>query len=352
MIVNARVALPSFALVSGRAYASGVEPDVRAPKAWLRAMLAVSILALALVPRLVVAQAYPDRLIRLVVGVPAGSGADLSGRILAAGLETELGQRVIVDNRPGADGIIAVRQVTMAPADGYTLLYGLGSQVAINPATYATLPYDPKRELVPVSLVSRQPLIVAVHPALPVTTLKELVDHTRALPGTVNYGAGTSTFMLATEAFKQRTGADMQHIPFNGNGAAIAALIAGTVQVSVAAATGVLPHAQSGAIRALAVSGSARLPQLPDVPSFREAGLEDEVPVWIGVFAPAGTSSGIVDRLHASIVRALDVPAVRDRLLASGDVLVASTPEALAATMARDTARMEALVKRIGLAPR
>lgn len=319
------------------------------PAARRRTMLALAMLSLALVPQLVAAQAYPDKLIRLVIGVPAGSGADLGSRILAAGLEAELGQRVIVDNRPGADGIIAVRHVTTAPADGYTLLYGLGSQIAINPATFASLPYDPKRDLVPISLVTRQPLLLAVHPSLPVTTVKGLVAHTRAHPGTVNYGSGTSTFMLAAEAFKQQTGADMMNIPFNGNGPAVTALVAGTVQVVVAATPGAMGHVQSGAIRVLAVSGSKRLAEQLDVPTFAEAGLEEDVPVWTGLFAPAGTPREVVDRLHAAVVHALGTQTVRDRFVANADIVVTSTPEELAAVAARDTARMEALVKRIGL---
>ena len=325
---------------------------VRARAALRRVVLALTIVALALVPPLVAAQAYPDRLIRVVLGVPAGSGSDLSARLVAAALEPELGQRVIVDNRPGADGIIAVRQVTTAPADGYTLLYALGSQIVINPATFATLPYDPRHDLAPISLVSRQPLMVAVHPSLPVRTLKELVDYTRAHPGTVNYGAGTSTFMLATEALKQRTGADMLHIPFNGNGPAVTALVAGTVQVTVAATLGAMGHVQSGAMRVLAVSGNKRLAQMPDVPSFAELGLDEDVPVWTALYAPAGTPREVIDRLNAAVVRVLNAPAMRDRFVANADLAVTSTPDEMAAIAARDTVRVEALVKRIGFVPR
>jgi tripartite-type tricarboxylate transporter receptor subunit TctC len=314
------------------------------------ATLAVSLLVL-LAPPGAAGQTFPDRPIRLVVGLAAGSGHDQSSRLLAEGLEKELGVPIVVDNRPGADGIIAVRQVTAASPDGYTLLSGLGSQVAINPATYANLPYDPVRDLAPVSLVARQPLLVVVHPSLPVHTLKELVEYARAHPGTVSYSAGTSTFMLVAEALKRRTGADMQHIPYNGSGPALTAVVAGTVQASLVAATSAIAQVKAGRIRALAVSGPSRIAPLPDVPTFAEVGVADEVPVWSGVFAPAGTPAAIIDRLRAAIVRALDTPAIRERYLANAETPVASTPQELAATVVRDGARMKDLVKAIGLPP-
>lgn len=315
----------------------------------LRAFLAVLAAVLLHFPALAHAQALGDRPIRLVAPSAAGSGHDLSTRILADGLSAELGQPVIVENRPGADGIIAAERVATAPPDGYTLLSGLGSQVAINPALYASLPYDPQRDLVPVSLVARQTLLIAVNPSLPVSTPQELAAWSRVHPGTVNYSTATNTFMLAAESFKRKTGADMQNIPYQSGAPAVTSLVAGTVQVSVIAATSALASAKAGTIRVLAVMGPARLPQLPDVPTFAELGLTEDVPVWSAVFAPAGTPKAIVDRLHEAIVRALQRPAVRERFLAGAEVPVGSTPEELAATIVRDTARMKALVKDIGL---
>jgi tripartite-type tricarboxylate transporter receptor subunit TctC len=323
------------------------------PATWLRAAAAaLATIGLALGSPALAADEWPARPIRLVVGVPAGSVADLDARFLAEGLEKELPANVVVDNRPGADGIIAVGQVTGAPADGYTLLFGLGSQVAINPATYASLPYDAKRDLAPVSLIAHQALLVVVHPSLPVATMKELVDYTRAHPASVNYAAGTSTFFLAAEALKQHSGADMQHIPFNGAGPALAALLAGTVQVAMIPANNAPGPAQAGRMRVLATSGVSRLAAFPDVPTFAELGLPDDVPVWTALFAPAGTPSAIIDRLHAAVVRFHASPAVRARVAANAETLVAGTPEELAATVARDAARMEALVRRLRLAPR
>jgi tripartite-type tricarboxylate transporter receptor subunit TctC len=344
--VRPRDELTTMSTVTFLATSSGAAMP-RLPR-YARAAFAVACLVLSLVPTHATADGYPERTIRLVTGVGAG-GHDNSTRLLAEGLSKELGVPVIVDSRPGADGIIGVREVTSAPPDGYTLLSALGSQVAINPATFASLPYDTLRDLAPVSLVARQPLLVAVHPSLPVATLKELVDYTRAHPGTVNYSTATGTFMLAAESLKRRTGADMLHIPYSGGAPALTALVSGTVQVSVIAGTTAIPQAKAGKIRALAVSGASRLAQLPDVPTFTESGIGEDVPVWSAVFAPAGTPRPIVDRIHAAIVRVLATPATRDRFIANSETIVASTPEELAATVVRDTAAMKDLVRAIGL---
>jgi tripartite-type tricarboxylate transporter receptor subunit TctC len=250
--------------------------------------------------------------IRIVVGVGPGVGADVTARLLAQGLEAELGEPVIVDNRPGADGFIAARQVASAPPDGRTLLFGLGSQFAINPAIFASLPYDPQRDFAPITLLARQPALFVAHPSLPVTTLRELLDHTRAHPSTVNYGTGTSTFMLIAEA-------------------------------------GAIGSAQAGRLRVLAVSGDKRLRQLPGVPTLAESGQGDEVPVWTALLAPAGTPPRVVHTIREAVLRVLAQPSIRERWTADADVIVGSTPEELAATILRDTERMKALVKEIAL---
>lgn len=299
------------------------------------------------------AQVAADRTTRIVVSLAAGSGNDLSTRVLADGLQAELGHAVIVDNRPGADGAIAVRQVASASPDGSTLLSGLGSIVAINPALRNDLPYDPKRDLVPVAMVARQPLLLIVAPTVPATTLREFVEYARRQRGAVNYGAGTNTFMLAGELFKQVAGVEMQHIPFNGSGPVVTAVMAGTVQAAFITAAAVIGPAKSGKLRVLAVTGSERLAQLPDVPTFSEEGITGlDIPVWSAIYAPAGTPREVVDRLNAAIRRALSTPSVRDRLTANAETIVGSSPEALAATAERDAAKMKELVTRIGLAPR
>lgn len=321
-----------------------------APRAVLRML---PILALALVSHAPLASdAWPERTIHIVLGTPAGPGNDASTRNLVEGLRPLLGQPIIVENRPGADGIIAIRQVIAAAPDGYTLASALGSQIVINPIIYANPGYDPVRDLVPVSMIARQPLMLAVHPSVPATNLKELVEWTRANPGKVNYGAGTSTFHLASESLKRKTGADMQHIPFNGGAPTTQALLAGTVQVALLPSTSILAQAKSGALRPLAVAGPKRLSQLPDVPTFAESGVPDEVPVWNAIFAPAGTPRAVVERLHAAVVQALRDPAVRARFDANAEVIVGSTPEELAATIAQDSVKMRELVGAIGLVPK
>jgi len=315
------------------------------------ARMAAALLSACLVglfaPMHAAAEGYPEQVIRLVIGVGPG-GHDTSTRILAEGLTRELGVPVIVDSRPGADGIIGVREVTSARPDGYTLLFALGSQIAINPALFASLPYDPQRDLVPVSLVARQPLLIAVHPSLPVASVRELVEYTRAHPGTVNYSAVTGTFMLAAESFKHRTGADMQHIPYNGGAPALNALVAGTVQVSVISGTTAIPQAKAGKIRALAVTGSSRLSQLPDVPTFSEAGVAEDVPVWSAMFAPAGTPPDVIAKWNADVVKVLNSPDVREKMLAQGAEPAPDTPAEFAAFIARERDKYARIVKASG----
>ncbi len=326
-------------------------PSFLALTAALRALgsLAAVALLVAASASAALARGPASQAIRIVVGVSPGVGADVTARLLAQGLEAELGEPVIVDNRPGADGFIAARQVASAPPDGRTLLFALGSQFAINPAIFASLPYDPQRDFAPITLLALEPALFVAHPSLPVTTLRELVDYTRAHPSTVNYGTGTSTFMLIAESFKFRSGADMRHIPFNSAGQAHTALLAGTVQVSVLPAAGAIGSVQAGRLRVLAVSGDRRLRKLPDVPTLAESGQGDEVPVWTALLAPAGTPPRVVDAIRVAVLRVLAQPSIRERWTADAELIVGSTPEELAATILRDTERMKALVKAIAL---
>lgn len=328
-------------------------------RAWMRLVtvpcalaVATSGVSLLLASRDAASQASPDRTIRLVVSVPAGSAGDVMARVVANALAPELGQPVIVDNRAGADGIIAVRQVAAAPPDGQTLLFGFGSQFAINPVLYASLPYDAKRDLVPVTLVAHQVAAIAVDQALPVASVRALVDYSRSHPDTVNYGTSTSTFMLMAESFKQQTGADMLHVPFSGSPQMLTALLSGAIQVAFTTVQGLSPQLKSGKFRVLAVSGAARVPQLPDVPTFSEVGLLDDVPVWTAVFAPAGTPASTVGALNKAIVNVLRQPSVREQFEATAQTVVGSTPGELADVVSRDLVRMDAVVKRSGLPKR
>ncbi|MEO8486091.1 MAG: tripartite tricarboxylate transporter substrate binding protein [Betaproteobacteria bacterium] len=299
------------------------------------------------------AQGFPDRPIRFVVGAPAGSGLDFTARLVAEGFAKLLGQPVIVENRAGADGMIAARQVASAPADGYTLLVGTSSQFAINPATYLTLPYDPQRDFAPAGQVSRQAVLVVVPQSLEAHTMAELVARARARPRSINYGAGSSSFMLSGEALKQATGADMQHIPYNGGIAVVNALLAGDIQVGIVEPASVMGAAHAGRVRVLAVSSARRMSALPDVPTLAEAGVGmQEMPLWIGLFAPAGTSESVIARINAAIFRVVESADVRDRMVAAGSAPDPTSADELARIVKRDAANLEALAQRVGIVKR
>ncbi len=289
--------------------------------------------------------------IRLVVSVPAGSSADVAARLLADGMEKTLGRPVVVENRPGADGIIAFRHVADAPADGSVLLYGLSGQFVVNPVTHANLGYDPLRDVAPVTQVAFQRIALAANASLPGITPAQLAAHSRLHAGTVSYGSGTSTFMLMAEAFKQATGADMLQVPFKGSGAAVLALAGGTVQAAFVTPGDALPLLSSGRIRILAVSGASRLPQLPGVPTFAELGLQESIPVWSAVFAPSGTPPGVIERTRRAVVSALALPDVRERMEALAQDCATGSPDQLRAVIVRDAERVKDIALRAGVIP-
>jgi tripartite-type tricarboxylate transporter receptor subunit TctC len=299
------------------------------------------------------AQAYPTRPIHLVVGAPVASGMDLSVRILAERLREDLGQPVIVENRPGADGIIAARAVATAPPDGYTLLPSTNSQMTINPILNRNLTYDPLRDFEPIAMFTRVPLVLVVNASLPVNSVAELVAYAKANPTLLNYGSGSSVFMFSTEIFKSLAGIEMRQIPYNGIPPVVAGLLAGDVQVGIVNLAPALVHIKAGKLKALAVMNPTREPLLPDVPTLTEAGTRGyDVLVWLGMFAPAGTPPEIVARLHDAIVKAIAVPEVREKLLAAGMIPATSTPNALAATVRRELEAFGAVAKANGITAR
>ena len=250
--------------------------------------------------------AYPARAIHLVVGAPVGSGMDLGTRILAERLRDDLGQPVIVENKPGADGIVAARAVATAAPDGYTLLPSTNSQMTINPIVVRDLSYDPLRDFAPIAMYMRVPMILVVNASLPVNSVAELIAYAKANPGLLNYGSGSSVFMFITENFKSLAGIDMRHIPYNGVPPVVSALLAGDVQVGVVNLAPAAAHIKSGKLKALAVMNASREPLIADVPAIGETGVRGfDLAVWIGMFAPAGTPPEIVARLNDAIVRAV-----------------------------------------------
>jgi tripartite-type tricarboxylate transporter receptor subunit TctC len=270
------------------------------------------------------AQSYPNKPIRMIVGFPPGGGTDVVARVISAKLQEWYGQAVVVENRAGATGTIGADAVAKSAADGYTLIMGHVNSHGIAPSLFTKLPYDPVKDFAAVSYVGYVPNVLAVHPSVPAKSVKELVALAKSRPGAMNYASSGngSTQHLAGEMFKQLTGTHIVHIPYKGSGDAIKDLLAGTVNMNFDTMPPVLPHIQSGKLRGLAISTPRRLPQLPDVPTFEEAGIKGfDVTNWYGVMAPAGTPGEIVAKLNADINKAMQVPEVRARLQAVGTQL-------------------------------
>lgn len=297
------------------------------------------------------AQLYPTKPVRLIIAYAAGGGTDTVGRVFAQKLTDGLGRQVIVDNRPGANGNIATELAVRSPPDGYTILMGNIGPIAVNPHLYK-LAFDPVRDLAPISLIALAPLLVVVHPSLPVKSLQDLIALARREPGKLSYssaGVGSSNH-LAGALFNIEAGTDVVHIPYKGAAPALIDLIAGNVQLSFQTLPSVGGNVKSGRVRAIAVTSARRSPLYPDVPTSAEAGLKSfEVSAWYSMMAPAGTPRAIVDRLRDELVKALAQKEVLDRLSAEGAEPVGSTPEAFADFMRSETAKWGKVVRVSGM---
>lgn len=290
------------------------------------------------------AQTFPSRPIRLVVGYSPGGGNDLIARIVATRLQEQLGQTVLVDNKPGAQSIVAAELVAKAPADGYTLLVAPSGPMTINPAVYARLPYAPERDFAAVSLLAEFPLLLVVGAEQPVKTVRELVEYGRANPTLANYASSATPFQLASELFNQRTGSRFQHIPYRGSGDAVQAVAAGQVLMTIADTGPVAGPLKAGKLRALAITAAERNPAMADVPTMKEAGIADmEIALWTGIVAPAGTPADVVATLNRAIQQALAVPEVKTAMAAIAVEPRGTTPEAYRDLIARDAARWKAV---------
>ncbi|MFO1163239.1 MAG: tripartite tricarboxylate transporter substrate binding protein [Reyranellaceae bacterium] len=291
-----------------------------------------------------VAQAWPARPIRLVVGYTPGGGNDLIARIVSARLQELLGQSVLVDNKPGAAGIIAAELVAKAPADGYTLMVAPSGPMTINPAVYAKLPYAPERDFAAVSLLAEFPLLLVVGAEQPVKTVAELVEYGRANPALANYASSATPFQLAGELFNQRTGSKFQHIPYRGSGDAVQAVAAGQVLMTISDSGPIAGPLKAGKLRALAVTAAQRNPAFPDVPTMQEAGVADlEIALWTGIVAPAGTPDDVVATLNRAILQVLAMPEVKTALTAIAVEPRGTTPQAYRDLIARDASRWKAV---------
>ncbi len=296
------------------------------------------------------AQSYPSRALRLVVAFPAGGPIDIVARLLTPKLGEVIGQQVIVDNRGGANGIIGTDFVAKSPPDGYTMILASPGAVAISPAVYPKMPFDTLRDLAPVTLVSITPELLVVHPSVPAKSVKELIALAKARPGQLNVASTGSGGLphLALELLKAASQTDMVHVPYNGAAPAVASLLGGQVQGLFADLPVLLPHVQSGKLRALAVASPKRSGLLPDLPTTHEQGLPAvEAINWYGIMVAAKTPGDVVSKLNDAIVRALADPGVREKMAGRGADPVGNKPDEFAAYLSQDIDRWARLAKTI-----
>ena len=297
--------------------------------------------------RLAYAQAYPNKPIRLVVPFSPGGVSDTSARVVAEKLGQQLGQQVVVDNKPGASGNIGTQQVAQAEPDGYNIVLGYDGTLVINPHLQR-VPFDTLKDFAPIGKIGDAVLIIVVNPKLPVRNFAELVAYAKAQPGGVSYGsAGTgSTPHLAGELLKQRTGIPLTHIPYKGGGQAMGDVVGGTLPMLYTAVAGALPFVKTQQLRAIAVSSAARVPSMPDVPTLIESGVKDFVfDSWVGLMAPARTPRPVIERLNQALLAVLRAPDTRDRLQTLGVIPTPGTPEEFGQQIAADLEKNRAVVQ-------
>jgi len=290
----------------------------------------------------------PTRQIALVVPFPPGGPTDIVARLCAPLVQAALGQPAVVENRPGATGVVGTRHVAQQPADGHTVMFAASGTLTIMPVVTREVGFDPIADFAPVTLAMSAPNMLVVHPSVPATNLAELAAWARAQPGGVNYGSSGigSSEQLGMELTRLRLGIEMTHVPFQGGAPTVQALIAGTVPMSMMNAGTALPHIQSGRLRGIAVAGPRRFAPLPDVPTMAEQGQPDILSQsWTGILVRAGTPPAAVARLHQAFTDALRTPEVTQRLATLGFTVEASDPQTLAALIAADLERWRGVVR-------
>ena len=300
----------------------------------------------------VAAQSYPVKAVRLVVPFAAGAGSnDIMARLIAQKLTDAFGQQLIVDNRPGASGIIGCDIVAKAPSDGYTVLM-MSLTFAVLPSLYSKMPYDTIKDLTPVTMVASAPLMLVVHPSIPAKSVAEFIAYAKANPGKLNFGSGGpgATPHLAGEMLKSMAGLQVTHIPYKGGAPALADLVGGQIQFMLENIPGTLPFAKAGKLRALAVTDLKRSPLLPDLPTLDESGLKGyQIVGWNGMFVPAGTPQAIVGKLQVAVANALALPDVKERLSILGADGVGDTPQHFTAFIKAEIPKWAKIVKMAGI---
>ena len=294
---------------------------------------------------------YPNKPVRMLIGFPPGQATDTLGRAVAQKLSQQLGQQFVVENKPGAAGIIATQAAMSSPPDGYTLLISSSGPLAVNPGLYSKLPYDPIKDFAPVAGIGIVPLLLVTNPSFPATSLKELVATAKAKPKSVNYASGGSgvTNHLVMEMFRGAAGVDMTHIPYKGGPPALTDLIGGQVNVMFETSVAALPFVKQGKLRALAVSSSKRIAAAPDVPTVAELGYPgfSGVP-WVALVAPANTPAPIIAKLNAEVNKALNSKEIREQFVALGAEPMLMTPEELGAFVKTELTKWTKAVKDSG----
>ncbi len=317
----------------------------------MRSLAALAAIFAAIATPETSAATYPDRPIKIVVPFPAGGGGDILARTVLSKMAEQQGWTIVIENRPGAGGNIGVESVARAAPDGYTLSYGTNGTHAINQTLYAKPGFDALKDFAPIGRFTQIGLVLAVHPSLPATSVKELIAYLKDNPGKVNYataGNGTTSH-LAGALFKNTTGASFQVVPYRGGGPAMTDFIAGTVQMMIEVMPSALPQVQGGKLRGLGVTTANRWPLAKDIPTMSEAGMTDFViTAWDGLFAPAGTPRPIIDTLNAAVRKALSDPQTQEALLKRGAEAVPGSPEEFGTFVGAEVQRWGKLVKDSG----
>ena len=314
--------------------------------------IAIALAALALVAGLAHAQDYPVKPIRMIVPYPPGGGTDVVARIVNEKLSQELGQSIVIDNKGGAGGSVGTEIASKAPPDGYTILLTLSSHT-INPKLYPKLGYDVERDFIPISLAASIPQILVANPAVPASTVPELIALMKANPGKYNYasvGIGSPAH-IAGELLKLKTGVQMTHVPYKGGGPAMTDVIAGQVQLAIVSMPAALQFVKAGRVKAIAVASGKRSASAPDVPTIAETGLDVVVESWYGVLVPAKSPAPIVARLNAAMVKVLAMPDVKEKLFAQGAEAVSNTPAEFEAIIHDELGRWEYVIREAKITP-
>jgi len=300
------------------------------------------------------AKDYPSKSIRLVVPYAPGGGIDFVGHALGQKIAPVIGQNLFLDNRPGAGGSIGADVVAKSKPDGYTILLTSSAHASL-PSIYKSLPYDPVKDFTPISLVANSVgFVLVVHPSVPARSVKELIALAKAQPGKLNYGSSGvgGVIQLAVEAFNLTAGTKIAHVPYKGVAQAMIDLLSGRIDLTISPGTVVLPHIQSGKLRALGITATVRWSALPEVPTIDEAGLKGyKYVVWYGMWFPAGAPTEYVTRIRAEVVKAFEDPAMKRSFAEQGYVPIASTPQEFSKTIVEDIEFHRKLVARIGLTP-